>query len=135
MSAWRHRAYELFPEFGEDVLHRFRASPNNLAERLLAIAVAAHERSDMESLRRIYGYVNWCRNQGDHLASSMDLVFYRRLMRFRSLWELIASWLSPDVVEECWETWKADLSLDEVSHLRSLIEQGNRQYDTVLRLD
>lgn len=121
MRVWRHRAKELFPELGEDVIHRFRADPGDIFLGVLDLVVAAHTRDDRETLLKGYRYVNWCRQQSEHLEQAADLTFYRQLLN-RVSWSKLPGWLDPGVVAACLETWEHDHGSQPVTELVERIE-------------
>ena len=43
MKVWRHCAHQLFPELGEEVIHRFRNDPGDVFRGLLDVALREHE--------------------------------------------------------------------------------------------
>ena len=80
MSGWRRRAIVTFPEFR----HRLENpgfTSHDLFAALLALSRRAHLKSDEESLKRIYSFVEWCSDQGHDLRRAAGVSFYEHLSR------------------------------------------------------
>lgn len=124
MANWRRKALALFPEMRHDV-QRPDFSIYMVFFDLLPMCREAHKSGDVETLRRIYGFAEWCFEQeAEDMWNAAGVAFYEHLFDgHHSLWEAIVQWLSPRVIEDCWGLWERRLSAQELEELRSLIEQ------------
>ena len=95
---------------------------------LLPMARQAHKASDDETLRRIYGFSEWCFGQkAKDMWNAAGVAFYEHLFDDHpSVWPEVVQWLSPSVIEGVWGLWEWRLSAEELAEVKRLIE-GRRQ--------
>ncbi len=122
MAAWRRRALELFPQLRRD-LTAPDATPGTLFSELKWLARAAHAADDAETLRRIYGFAEWCSRQtAKELWNAAGVVFYEHVFDPPADPERVALWLSPRVVHDHWDLWEAMLAPEAWATVRPLLE-------------
>lgn len=80
MAAWRRKALEIFPELASKI-DEDAFSPYALFFMLLPFSEQAHRRGDNDSLRRVYGYAQWCHHQrhGSDLPHAVGVAFSEHL--------------------------------------------------------
>ena len=122
MASWRRKVLALFPDLRVDV-QRPDFSIYMVFFDLLPRVRDAHQDGDTETLRRIYGFAEWCFEQkAKDLWNAAGVAFYEHLFdSHRSLWPEFIRWLSPRVVEGCWGLWEWRLSEEELAEVRQLI--------------
>ena len=122
MASWRRKVLALFPDLQRDV-ERPDFTIYMVFFELLPRVRGAHQDGDTETLRRIYGFAEWCFEQkAKDLWNAAGVAFYEHLFdSHRSLWREFVRWLSPRVVEGCWGLWERRLSEEELAGLRQLI--------------
>lgn len=79
MSVWRRKALKLFPELRLE-LHRKEYNTYQLYFDLLPALRDAHKANDLDSLKKIYGFAEWCilQNEKD-LWNPAGVAFYEHL--------------------------------------------------------
>ncbi len=127
MSSWRRKILTLFPTL------RFDAQQPNYTIYtaffdLLPMSRKAHKAGDDETLRRIYGFAEWCFEQpAKDLWNAAGVSFYEHLFdEYPSLWPEIVQWLSPRVVKEVWPLLEWRLKVDELARVQDLIARRRR---------
>jgi hypothetical protein len=83
----------------------------------------AHLSGDEESLRRIYGFAEWCAEQpAQHLWNAAGVAFYEHLFDSdRQLWGAMVRLLSPRVVAKHWVLWESRLPGEHLAEVRRLL--------------
>ena len=123
VSTWRRKALESFPELRRD-LNRRDYSIYRLFADLRRMLWEAHEASDVETLRKIYGYSEWCLSQrSKDVWNPAGVSFYEHLFdrKDRRYWAQVVPWLSPRVVRDVWALWEWRLEPDELQELREML--------------
>jgi hypothetical protein len=122
VASWRRKVLALFPELRLDV-QRPDFSIYMVFFDLLPRVREAHQDGDTETLRRIYGFAEWCFEQkAKTLWNAAGVAFYEYLFNSpRSLWPEVVQWLSPRVAEGCWGLWELRLSDEELAKVQQLI--------------
>jgi len=93
MSAWRHRAIELFPDLREE-FEDPEATIYNVFLELLPRVREAHARGDIEEMKRLYGYAEWCFQQkAKELWNAAGVAFYEHLVDDPITFDAIPEWL------------------------------------------
>jgi hypothetical protein len=111
MSAWRRRALSLFPALGRD-LERPDYSVYQLFFDLKPMLLQAHEVGDDETLRRIYGFAEWCSEQSaKDLWNAAGVSFYEHVFDHTEA-RVVVPWLSPRVIANHWTLWEVMLDPD-----------------------
>jgi hypothetical protein len=92
---------------------------------LLPRVRAAHMAGDEESLRRIYGFAEWCAEQpAQHLWNAAGVAFYEHLFdSHRHVWSEVVRWLSPRAVADHWGLWEWRLSGEDLVEVRRLLDE------------
>lgn len=124
MATWRRKVLALFPDLRLDV-QRPDFSIYMVFFDLLPRVREAHQDGDIETLRRVYGFAEWCFEQkkAKDLWNAAGVAFYEHLFdSHRSLWPEFVRWLSPRVIEGCWGLWEWRLSEKELAEVRQLID-------------
>jgi hypothetical protein len=85
----------------------------------------AHQDGDTETLRRVYGFAEWCFEQtAKDMWNAAGVAFYEHLFdSHRSLWPEFVRWLSPRVVEGCMGLWEWRLVEEELAVVRRLFAE------------
>jgi hypothetical protein len=123
MANWRRKALALFPDLRRDV-QRPDFSIYTLFFELLPKSREAHKAGDDESLRRIYGYAEWCFQQrAKDMWNAAGVAFYEHLFDDHpSLWPEVVQWLSPPVIQGVWGLWEWRISAEDLARVKRLIE-------------
>ncbi|HET8630198.1 MAG TPA: hypothetical protein VFL91_22475 [Thermomicrobiales bacterium] len=123
MAAWRRKALEAFPALRRDLNQR-DYSIYELFMDLLPLVQDAHDADDADTLRRIYGFAEWCLSQrsGD-LGNAAGVSFYEHLFdrKDRHDWAKVIPWLSPYVIRDVWGLWEWMLTPEELHDLRKML--------------
>lgn len=124
MANWRRKALALFPDMRDDV-QRPGFTVYMVFFELLPMVREAHQENDVERLRRIYGFAEWCFEQkAKDLSNASGVAFYEHLFdNHRELWSEFVRWLSPRVVRDCWELWERRLSPEKLAEVKRLIAE------------
>jgi hypothetical protein len=89
---------------------------------LLPMVREAHERDDIETLRRIYGFAEWCSSQSaQDIWNSAAVAFYEHLFDEKRYWTKVVPWLSPEIIRCCWPLWEVRLEPKELDEIQQLI--------------
>src|SRR5690242_11221551 len=88
----------------------------------------AHQNGDVEMLRRIYGFAEWCFEQkAKDMWNAARVAFYEHLFDDHpSLWAEVVQWLSPQVIKGCSGLWEWRPAEGELAEVKRLIA-GRRQ--------
>jgi hypothetical protein len=124
MATWRRKFQALFP----DLRHEAQRPSFNAYQaffELLPRVRKAHQDGDTETLRRIYGFAEWCFEQkAKELWNPAGVAFYEHLFDSHpSLWPEFVRWLSPRVVEGCWGLWEWRLNAELLAEVRRLFTE------------
>jgi hypothetical protein len=128
MSAWRRKAIEAFPELRRE-LNSKPYSVYRLFFDLLPMARQAHADGDQDSLRRVYGFAEWCLQQrSEEPGNAAGVAFYEHLFDStgREYWGEIAQLLSPVVVNLVWPLWEFRMSRDQFQQLQAILVAHGR---------
>jgi hypothetical protein len=123
MASWRRKAAALFPQLRREIQRR-EFSIYSLYFELLPLSRAAHESGDAETLRRIYGFAEWCfRQKAKNMWNAAGVAFYEHVFDGKkSGWSEVVPWLPPNVVRDCWVLWEARLTELELVEIRRLLD-------------
>jgi hypothetical protein len=84
----------------------------------------AHERSDTEDLRKVYGYAEWCFRQRDKdLRNAAGVGFYEHLFNRHPTRQEIPYWVKPDIFEVIVGLLEMRIGNEEVEKLRGMYER------------
>ena len=127
MAKWRQMVLTLFPDMRLEVQRR-DYSVHLVFFDLLQRVREAHQDGDLETLRRIYGFAEWCSEQrAKDLWNSAGVGFYEHLFdSHRSLWPEMVRWLSPRVVDDCMGLWELRLSEADMAEVRRLFAERRK---------
>lgn len=122
MANWRRKVLALFPDLRHDVQRRDFTIYMVFFDLLRRLR-EAHQEGDTETLRRIYGFAEWCFEQkAKDLWNAAGVALYEHLFdSHHSLWGEFVRWLPPRVVKGCWGLWEWRLSAEELAEVRHLI--------------
>ena len=82
----------------------------------------AHREGDGASLRRIYGYASWVREQpDDDLQNAAGVSFYEHLFDQRWMRPLVIPWINTTIVLGYMGLWEFSLSADDLEEVRQLL--------------
>jgi hypothetical protein len=127
LAAWRRRALATFPELRVEI-QRPEFTIYSLFFELLPMVRSAHERDDGETLRRIYGFAEWCFSQkAKDLWNAAGVAFYEHLFDEKAYRDDILSWLSPHVINGCWGLWEARLTRSHFEELRESLAKNRKR--------
>jgi hypothetical protein len=77
MSVWKKEALARLPEYS-DIITRYDLKATAVWAELRPICEAAHVRGDLDLLRRIYDYAQWCwQSPAPHLRRAVEFAFYQ----------------------------------------------------------
>ncbi|OAI47654.1 hypothetical protein AYO44_09150 [Planctomycetaceae bacterium SCGC AG-212-F19] len=124
MASWRRKVLTFFPDLRRDV-QRPGYSIYMVFFDLLPRVREAHQQGDTETLRRIYGFAEWCfEQQAKDMWNAAGVAFYEHLFdSHRSLWPEFVRWLSPRVVEGCMGLWERRLPEETLEEVRRLLAE------------
>jgi hypothetical protein len=118
MSAWRRKALELFPDLRNDIEDP-DTSVMGLFFELLPRCRDAHGRNDLEELRRIYGFADWCASQkAKELWNAAGVGFYEHLADSRQMFDEVPLWVRKQVFEDIAGLLEARVGTERVAELR-----------------
>ncbi len=125
MASWRRKVLTWFPDLRREA-ERPHFTVYSAFFELLPRVREAHMGGDTETLRRIYGFAEWCfRQPAKDLWNAAGVAFYEHLFdSHRSLWPEFVRWLSPQVVAGVWGLWEWQLSADELAFINDAIPVG-----------
>ena len=93
---------------------------------LFAMFRKALDASDEQTLRKIFGFAEWCFHQdrrAPDLNNAVCVCFYEHVFDVaRRDWPDVARWLSPAVVQACWTLWVFRHSEDEIGKLCDVLK-------------
>jgi hypothetical protein len=123
VANWRRKALALFPDLRLD-LEQPNFSIYMVFFELLPRVREAHADGDMETLRRIYGFAEWCFEQkAKDMWNAAGVAFYEHLFDSHpSHWSEMVRWLSPKIVTDCWGLWESRLSSEDLKRVRQLLD-------------
>ena len=100
MSVWRQKAIACLPEFKRDIEQR-ETSIYEVFSYLLSAVVDSHKNNDVERLRLLYGYAEWCYRQKEKdLWNAAGVAFYEHLGDQIETRECMAQWVKYDIYKE-----------------------------------
>lgn len=124
MANWRRKVLTFFPDLRCEV-QRPDFSIYMVFFDLLPRVREAHQEGDTETLRRVYGFAEWCfEQQAKDMWNAAGVAFYEHLFdSHRTLWPEFVRWLSPRVVEDCVGLWESRLSEEELAEVKRLFAE------------
>jgi hypothetical protein len=100
MSTWRKKALELFPDLRNEI-QRGDATFYTVLFELLDRCYQAHQEGNVEELKKIYGYAEWCyRQKAKDLWNSAAVAFYEYLGNHVETRDEMQKWVKPDIFED-----------------------------------
>jgi len=123
---WRARALASFPELGDGLAGDDDiVSIYILLGELLELLEQAHRDGDDETLRRIYGYASWARQQSDDdIQNAAGVSFYEHLFDERWMRPLVIPWINSAIVREYMGLWELRLPPDDLDEVRQLLHRA-----------
>jgi hypothetical protein len=127
MASWRRKVIALFPDLRHEA-QRPKFNVYSAFFELLPRTHGAHHAGDAETLRRIYGFAEWCFQQkAKEVWNPAGVCFYEHVFDLkRALWPDVVPWLSPRVVEGCWGLWEWRMTAEELEYLKGLFAKRRR---------
>lgn len=127
MASWRRKVIALFPDLRVEA-QRPRFNVYSAFFELLPRVRVAHENGDTETLRRIYGFAEWCFTQkAEGLWNPAGVCFYEHVFDLkRALWPEVVRWLSPRVIDGCMGLWEWRLTSEDAAQVKRLIAECRR---------
>jgi len=126
MAVWRRKALAAFPDLRQE-LNRRDYSIYDLFSDLRTMLWEAHEEEDIETLRQIYGFAEWCMTRrAKTLWNPAGVSFYEHIFDRRLFWERVMPWLTPQVVYMVQGLWKIRRTPDELEGIRTLLVADGR---------
>jgi hypothetical protein len=122
MAAWRRKLDRLLPDLeGEPD----PPTPYGAFFALLDFVRDAHQREDVEALRRAYGFAQWCHHQraGSDLPDAAAVAFYEHLFDYWSLRHSVIPWLAPEIRRGIAPLWSARLEAGRFAELEKLLQR------------
>ncbi len=125
MSAWRHRAMELFPDLRAEIEEC--DAPYSLFSELVERCREAHEKADEDELGKIYGYVAWCARQpAQPLWTAAGVSFYEHVAECEAAVDSFPRWVPPDVFEKIASLLGESLGPEKLAALEKSYRSGRR---------
>jgi hypothetical protein len=122
VAAWRRRALESFPQLRRD-LRRRDYTVYLLFFDLKPMMRAALDAGDTALLRRVFDFAEWCNRQtAKDLWNAAGVAFYEHVFDFRRRPQEVVPWLSPRIIDDCWQLWEPWLSRPEQEELRGMLD-------------
>jgi hypothetical protein len=117
VSVWRRKASEMF----YDLRFEFQGSSDTIYSLFFALLprlVKAHEDSDINTIKNIYEYSEWCFYQRDkNLWNAVSVGLYEHLADKVITLKAIPYYIKPDIFFELKELYKQRLSEDKYMEL------------------
>jgi hypothetical protein len=111
MSVWRRKAIECLRELKKE-LEQPDASIYEVFSYFLSCAVESHNNKNIEQLRKIYDFAEWClRQNAKDLWNAAGVCFYEHLADNKVTLKEMNKWVSLDTYKKVRELLK--LRLDE----------------------
>ena len=120
---WRARAIGSFPELRDELEDEDSISSiYALFSELLSMLDEAHRGADEGTLRRIYGYASWAREQtDDDIQNAVGVSFYEHVFDERWMRPLVIPWINGSIVREYMGLWELMLSPADLEEVRQLL--------------
>lgn len=110
MSTWRRKALEQFNDMRIEIQHK-DTTIYMLFFELLPRVRDAHTNNDIEKLKKIYEFAEWCGNQkSQELWNSAGVAFYEHLVDSEITFEAIPYWVKPNIFNDVKALFKHRLS-------------------------
>lgn len=130
MSAWRRKAFALFPALRADL----NAPDYDLSRLFIDLYMAvgdAHRDltgSSDELLQAAHGYAEWCMHEGGHRWSRAAIQFYEDLFNGSGVpWDLLVPWISPYAAEQIEQTWALGIGGERAPEFREQLLMRTRE--------
>ncbi len=119
MSVWRQKAINCLPESKKD-FEQPTTSIYDVFFELLPAVVEAHKRKDIDRLKNIYDFAEWCFRQKDKdLWNSAGVAFYEHLGDYEETKQAIPQWIKYDIYKDIRGLLEARLDRNEIRKLDS----------------
>jgi len=99
LESWRELAIELFPE-QKGVFTDPRETIWSVLGALYRAAIQAHQNNNINTLKRIYKFAEWCHAQREvepEISMAACTEFYEPLVEQQATYRAISRWVSPEV--------------------------------------
>jgi hypothetical protein len=124
MAIWKRKALAVFPEL-TDELRQGDFTVYQLFFELVPLVKAAHRQGNIDTLRRSYGFAEWCLSQDSKdLWNSAGVAFYEHLFDEEALWLEVIPWLSPNVIAQVGGLWELMLKPDKYRKLLEVLDSN-----------
>lgn len=97
MSVWRQKAIECAPELKTE-FQAVGLTPYTVFMELLPILRQAHIDNDLDRLKKIYSFAEWCHHQKDEkLWNAVGVCFYEHLIDDDVTFQQFTNWIKKDI--------------------------------------
>lgn len=125
MSVWRRKALELFYDMRMEIQGK-EDTIYTVFFALLPRVRGAHARNDIEELKKIYGYAEWCLSQKTNgLWNAAAVAFYEHLVDYEITYKEIPYWIEPDCFRCLSPLFKIRISDNKFHELIDMFNQVN----------
>src|SRR5688572_12596252 len=119
MSVWRQKAIEIAPELKREFQDP-NLTPYTVFTELLFLLKQAHDRGDVERLRKIYNYAEWCfRQKEQKLWKAAWVSFYEHLGDTDITFSAFTNWVKREIYFEIRELLNQRLEDEKMKKLDS----------------
>jgi len=119
MSVWRQKAINCLPELKKD-FEQPGTSIYDVFLELLPAVVEAHKRKDIDRLKNIYTFAEWCfRQKEKDLWNSAGVAFYEHLGDYEETRQAMPQWIKLDIYKDIRGLLEARLDRNELQKLDS----------------
>ena len=100
MSVWRQKAINCLPELKKD-FEQPTTSIYDVFFELLPAVVEAHKVKDVDRLKNIYAFAEWCFRQKDKsLWNAAGVAFYEHLGDYEETRQAMPQWIKSDIYKD-----------------------------------
>jgi len=117
MSIWRQKAIECAPELRQE-FNKSDLTLYTVFMELLPIARQAHIDKNINRLKIIYNYAEWCSKQKDKkLWNAAGVSFYEHLCDYEETFSEFTNWIKKDIYLEIRDLLNQRLGDDKIKKL------------------
>src|SRR6188474_576322 len=100
MNTWRDKAFEFFPDL-QDIMQDEESTIYTIWFELLPRCREAHREGNVEELKKIYGYAEWChRHKDKEVCNAVGVAFYEHLCDDSQMCNELPSWVKDDIFND-----------------------------------
>ncbi|MBL7747304.1 MAG: hypothetical protein JNM19_07765 [Chitinophagaceae bacterium] len=127
MSTWRKKAIELLPDFRQE----FEKADTTIYDVFIEVLPAtrkAHELNDMNRLKQLYAFAEWCFSQKDKdLWNAAGVSFYEHLADEEITKQAFPEWVPADIYNNIRGLLEIRISDSELKELDKKYLSANRK--------